>query len=384
MQVVDECRPASKCGERGSATHRLASLFDRKISHMSTYKAVIIGLTGIGARRPEPHGQLPLYGRMPASHAAAYHAHPQTEVVGVCDIRTEALDNFKKTWSDVWPQLRYYTDYRELLAQEQPDLVSVATPDHLHADITVDAAEGGAKAILCEKPIATTLADADRMIAAAEANNVLLSIEHTRRWASSFHKARELIRSGELGALRSMVCSMFSKRSMLFRNGTHMIDMLCFFAEAAPQWVFAELEAGFDHFTEYKGDGGRDPGQDPAASAYIHFANGVRAFYESVKVPFPGSQFSLTCEQGRIEVSDQECVLIRAETHRGNARMTVVPDEYQLTMQVAAVGELIHVLEQGGELVSSARSARQTLEIMLAMLKSHQLGNVRVNLPLAG
>lgn len=349
---------------------------------MPTYKAVIIGLTGIGARRPETSGRLPLYGPMPASHAAAYHAHPQTQVVGVCDIRQEVLDHFKKTWEDVWPDMRYYTDYRELLEKERPDLVSVATPDHLHADITVDAANGGAKAILCEKPIATTLADADRMIAAAEANHVLLSIEHTRRWAASFHKARELIRSGELGPLRSMVCSMFSKRSMLFRNGTHMIDMLCFFAEAAPEWVFAELEAGFDHFTEYKGDGGRDPGQDPSASGYIHFANGVRAFYESIKVPFPGSQFSLTCDNARIEISDQECILVRSDAHRGSSRMAVVADEYQMTMQAAAVAELIHVLEHGGELISSARSARQTLEIMLAMLKSHQLGNVRVNLPL--
>ena len=61
---------------------------------MNTYKAVIVGLTGIGARRPEESPDLPLYGVMPRSHAAAYYRHAQTEVVGVCDIRQEALDGF--------------------------------------------------------------------------------------------------------------------------------------------------------------------------------------------------------------------------------------------------------------------------------------------------
>ncbi len=207
-----------------------------------TYKAVIIGLTGIGARRPvEPSG-VPLYGGAPRSHAAAYHQHPQTEVVGVCDIRQAALDDFTREWGDVWSNVRGYTDYKTMLAVEQPDLVSVVTPDHLHADITVTAAaQPSVRAILCEKPIATTLADADRMIAAAAEHNVLLSIEHTRRWAPAFHAARELIRSGELGSLRSITVNMYSPRSMLFRNGTHMVDMLNFFAEAEPQWVFAEL-----------------------------------------------------------------------------------------------------------------------------------------------
>lgn len=349
---------------------------------MPIYKAVIVGLTGIGARRPAEPAGLPVYGAMPRSHAAAYHRHPQTEVVAVCDIRTEALDAFQREWADVWPNVRLYTDYRAMLAQEKPNLVSVCTPDHLHADITIAAATSGAKAILCEKPIATTLADADRMIAAAEANNVLLSIEHTRRWSPIFLKARELIRSGEFGPLRSITANMYSLRSMLFRNGTHLLDMICFFADSAPAWVFAELEEGFDHFTEYKSDGGHDPKTDPAASAYIHFANGVRAYYNSLKITMPGSQFELVCDKARIEVSDRELSVIHGMGHTEWARATLPVDDYMYTYQLAALAELIERLEQGGDLISPAREARKTLEIMLAMLKSHELGNVRVNLPL--
>ena len=256
---------------------------------MKTYNSAIVGLTPIGARRPAEDAETPLYGTMPRSHAAAYHRHPQTNVTAVCDIRPQALEDFKAQWGDVWPDMRLYTDYNEMLQQEPLEIVSVVTPDHLHADITVAAAEKGVKAILCEKPIATTLADADRMIAAAEANNVLLSVEHTRRWSPVFQKARELARQGDLGKLRIVVSNMYSPRSMLFRNGTHMVDMIVFFADSEPSWIFAELEEGFDYFTEYKSDGGHDPSSDPGASAYIHFANGVRAFYNGVKVPMSSS-----------------------------------------------------------------------------------------------
>jgi predicted dehydrogenase len=175
---------------------------------------------------------------------------------------------------------------------------------------------------------------------------------------------------------------MYSPRAMLFRNGTHLMDMICFFAEADPAWVFAELEEGFDHFTEYKSDGGHDPRTDPAASAYIHFANGVRAYYNSLKIPMPGSQFELVCDKARIEVSDRELTVIHGLGHGEWARATLPVDDYMYTYQLAAVAELIQVLEQGGSLISPANEARKTLAMMLAMLKSHELGNVRVNLPL--
>ena len=344
-----------------------------------TYRSVLIGLTGIGAARPAKTTNVPLFGEAPRSHAAAYAEHPQTNLVAVCDIRQESLDNFQKTWGDVWPDMRCYTDYREMFEREKPEIVSIATPDHLHAQITLDAVSSGARAILCEKPIATTLADAERMIEAAEANNVLLSIEHTRRWSPHFHAARELIRSGELGALRVVTANMYSRRSMLFRNGTHSVDLLCFFAESDPEWVFAHLEEGFDDYIEYRGDG-KDPAKDPAASAYVHFKNGVRAYYNSVKIDFPGSQFELVCDNGRLEISDRGITVIRGNSDLEWARSELVPPAYLYTHHTAAIAELINVMENGGELVSSGAEALKTVRIMLGILQSHHQGNVRVNL----
>jgi predicted dehydrogenase len=352
------------------------------MSSSKRYRAAIVGLTGIGATRPAETTGSALYGTMPNSHTSAYHRHPQTDVVAVCDIRPEALSEFTERWSDVWPDVRIYEDFSELLRKETPDLVSVATPDHVHADVTVAAVAHGAQAVLCEKPIATSLADADRMIEATEAAGVPLSIEHTRRWDPRYAKVKEILDGGEIGALRTVVCELFSRRAMLFRNGTHYIDVINWLAGSRPSWVVGELEEGFEDWTEYRGDGGRDPDKDPYASAYIRFDNGVRAFFNAHKVDFAGGQFSLTCDDGRIEVSDQFARIVRSESHYRWNTAPIIPGTYTMQRQLAAVGELIDVLENGGDLVSPAREARKTLEIILAILRSNSAGNVRTGLPL--
>ena len=345
-----------------------------------SYKAVIVGLTGIGGARPLESSD-PVYGMMPNSHASAYYRHPQTEVVAVCDLKQDMLDAFCDRWKDVWPNLKTYTNYQEMFDKEQPDMVSVVTPDHYHREVTLAAAESSARAILCEKPIATVLKDADAMIEAAKKNNVLLSIEHSRRWYPSYLQARALIQSGELGPLRTIVCEMFSSRAMMFRNGTHLIDMVCFFAGGNPSWVMADMEDGFEHFTEYKGDGGKDPATDPYTSAYVRFDNGVRGFINFYKTEFPGHQISLTCEKGRIEISDQTCELITPQPgSRWWSHAPMVPDQFMYTKQSGAVAELVDVLDNGGTLISPPEEARKTLQILLGIMDSHHNGNVRVNL----
>lgn len=349
---------------------------------LPTYRAVIVGLTGIGAGRPTSDPALPVYHPNPPSHAAAYHHHPRTELVGVCDLRPETLEDFRRRWQDAWPDLRYYTDCGQMLKAEKPDLVSIATSDHAHAALCVAAAQSGARAILCEKPIATTLADADRMIEATAARGVLLSVEHTRRWDPLFLKARELVRSGELGPLRTIVAELFSPRAMLFRNGTHFIDLFNFFAGTDPLWVVAELEEGFAEYREYRGDGGRNPDLEPYASAYIRFAGNIRAFYNSYKTTYPGSSFTLTCEEASLYLTDQGARLTKGNSHRELWTRDLNPGAFLHTRQLGAVDELIHVLEKGGELISPGQEARKALELTLAMLASHCRGNARVDLPL--
>lgn len=347
------------------------------------YRAAVVGLTGIGARRP-PAGSGGLRRPMGRSHVSCYVEHPRTELAAVCDLRSEALDEFRETWPDL-SDTAVHADFGELLAKERPDIVSVVTGDHVHADLTVAAAESGARAVFCEKPIATTLEDADRMIAACERNGVLLSIDHTRRWAPTFFEAQRMVASGALGAVRTLSAEHYGPRAMMFRNGTHLIDLLCFFSGAEPRWVTARLEPGFDHFDRYRGDGGKDPAQDPYASALIGFERDIRATYSAYKTEFNAGILTVTCDRGRLEFYNEHGRLLTSDSdgrRRELLSSPLDPGDYLYGHQLGAVDELVGVLDDGGSLVSPGTDARRTLEILLGILASQRNGHNRVDLPL--
>src|SRR5207244_1644394 len=159
-----------------------------------------------------------------------------------CDIVAAARDRFVSHWSGRWQGLRVYDDYRKLLEGERPDLVAVVTPDHLHTSPVLAAIEFGARGIFCEKPLATSLDDADQIVAAAASSGVAICVDYTRRWMPEFVEARRLVRSGAIGRLSQIVLQTGGPRAMLFRNHTHMIDLLNYYAEADPDWVAAQLE----------------------------------------------------------------------------------------------------------------------------------------------
>ena len=341
------------------------------------YRVCIIGLTGIGSGKPLVDSEAGYGAVVPHSHAAAYSMLSQTQIVGVCDLRQDRLDQFKQTWAQSLPNLEYHTDYQKMIDELSPDILSVVTSDNRHADIVVFAATAGISGIFCEKPIATTLADADRMIEAVEKNGVAMTINHSRRWRPIFRPVMEELRNGSIGTLRRIVCSYGGPRAMLFRNGTHMVDTMYMFADSDPQWVFAELEEGHEDYWPYQGDGGRTSELEPAVSGYIHFKNGVRAFYNNAKRMFGRRDWELFGTEGCITVSDQH-----AEIETESGKRKIDPQYHTYVDSPAAIRELISVMENGGRTCSPPRQARKVLEVLLAFMASQKKGNARINLPL--
>lgn len=91
-----------------------------------------------------------------------------------------------------------YTDVAELLAHPSLDAVIIATPARFHTNVVVQAAEAG-KAVFCEKPMALTLEDAERAVAAANAAGVPLQVGFNRRWDQAFAEGRAAIDAGKVG-----------------------------------------------------------------------------------------------------------------------------------------------------------------------------------------
>jgi len=343
-----------------------------------SYRIGIIGCGGISSHRAS---ESPLFGSNPGTHAMAYSEIPQCHVVAVSDIVPANAERFVKTWGDVWSDVHAHTDHKQMLAQEKLDIVSITTPDSKHADVLIDTANAGIRGIFCEKPLATTTADADRMVKAIEDNNVIVNVDHTRRWNPLFHEARNIIRQGKIGTLQTIVATLGGQRAMMFRNGTHIIDMVCFMAESNPSWVFAELEDGYSEYWKYDGDGGYDPKTEPSVSGYIHFENGVRAFYNCDKLIPSMSDWELTGSNGRICVNDTRLELWTLENGSLSSRIVNSPF-YRFTGMECAIREIIHCIETGEKTISDAKEAAKTVEIMIGMLESQRLGNARVNLPL--
>lgn len=92
----------------------------------------------------------------------------------------------------------WHADWRELVKDPAVEAVYVSTPVYLHAEQAVAAAEAG-RHVLCEKPLALTAAECERMNAAAEANGVLLGVAYYRRFYPAVERVRELLESGEIG-----------------------------------------------------------------------------------------------------------------------------------------------------------------------------------------
>lgn len=127
-------------------------------------------------------------------HAESFARVPNCEVVAVASPNLHHVVDFAKQ-HDI---PRALTNFRELLKIDELDLVSIALPTDLHADVAIAAAEAG-KHVICETPLATSLADAAAMIAACDESGVQLMYAESLCFAPKYVRARELVNSGALG-----------------------------------------------------------------------------------------------------------------------------------------------------------------------------------------
>jgi predicted dehydrogenase len=352
-----------------------------------TRRVALVGLSWISTDLPGEASDPTLGTAIPYSHASAIAAIPGLEIVAGCDIVESARATFLDHWSSRWPDLKVYDDYREMLQTERPEIVAVVTPDHLHAAVVEAAVEAGVRGIFCEKPLATTLEEADRIVAAVRGAGVTMNVNYTRRWYPDFVEARRLVRDGTIGKLSQIVVQMGGPRSMLFRNHTHSIDLINFLADSDPVWVWAELEPGFeDYGTAYAGDGGNDPATEPGANYYIVYANGVRAYLTGMKDTVGlDTMVTLTGPEARIIV-DLEGVRMHSVHHEdirtkpGVTTIQRLSPHWTVAGMQAAVNDLVTAMDEGRDPASPPEAARATVAITQAILESQARGNVKVQL----
>lgn len=168
---------------------------------------------------------------------------------------------------------------------------------------------------------------------------------------------------------------------MLFRNGTHLIDAICFFADADPLTISGLLDDEHRNYPPfYSGDGGRDPASDPGGSALITFTNGVRAFVNASKGTPETFELDVFGETGRIRVGNTLAEICRYNEHV--AATTQLPRIYTIRSHIfAAINELIQLVEHGGTPTSSGADGRRVLSILLGFLQSNAGNGIPITFP---
>ena len=155
---------------------------------------------------------------LPYGHAPGYAAVPETEIVAAADIDQTRLD----TWCDRFGVTARYTDYRDMLASEDLDLVSTTTHAVARAPAVIAAAEAGVRGIYAEKALCASVAELDDILATCQRRNTHLVYGAMRRYWAGFETARKFLDSGALGSPLSVLIGCAGTPA--FHGGSHFID----------------------------------------------------------------------------------------------------------------------------------------------------------------
>ena len=323
---------------------------------MRTWRAAILGCGGRGR-----------------GHAAGYAAAEHAEIVAVADPFRENADRLAAEHGS--PAI--YADYRALLAEQKPEVVSICTWPDLHREMVEAAVGAGVRAIHCEKPMAPTWGEALAMHQACTAAGVTLTFCHQRRFAAPFRVARDLLRAGQIGEVVRVegYCPNF------FDWGTHWFDMFHFYNDETPAaWVIGQIDTSEEH-TVF------GVPVETSGVSQVEFQNGVSALLFTGRAPqtprlsplAPRVGIVIHGSEGRLEIGNADGPRLRL---RRFAHPDAAPELPALAdATILSVLNLLECLESGEEPeLSSARSLRAT-ELIFATYESSRR-RARIHLPL--
>ncbi|MFO7967187.1 MAG: Gfo/Idh/MocA family oxidoreductase [Archaeoglobaceae archaeon] len=190
-------------------------------------------------------------GVMGKHHARVYSEHPDLELVGVSDVNR---DEGKRVASNYGTT--YFPDYMDLLEADL-DLLSIAVPTSLHADIALNAADYGIN-MLIEKPISKSIEEAESIINAARENNVKVMVGHIERFNPAVVKLKEMVDKGEFGKIITISgrrIGPFNPRirdvGIIIDLAVHEIDVFSYIFGKVAQEVYTVAGNNFHTMEDY-------------------------------------------------------------------------------------------------------------------------------------
>lgn len=308
-------------------------------------------------------GQIAVKGHIPSIMGIE-----EASIVAISDVNPDAL----KAATETIGKVATYTDYHELLADPNVDVVIVATPNWLHKEQAVAAFDAG-KHVFCEKPLGIDLEECEAILAAQKRSGKLLQVGHELRYSKLFQTAREKVAAGLIGQVQMMVFQEFrfpllsgwrqtgKTGGVMLEKNSHFFDLFNWFAKSEPVRV--------------TGIGGNNVNKDSPLIDHcivtVEYQNNIRATLIMCLFSEHGSQpiLDIVGDKGRliIHVEDQRLIHYTRDNaepqewtfeEKGDGLLHfAIPDEHQA---------FIRCIRQGEPVLVDGESAHRTMRVALA------------------
>jgi scyllo-inositol 2-dehydrogenase (NAD+) len=256
---------------------------------MSKIKKPIVCLIGPG--RIGMTLELDKLRKKPATHFGMWNSNKRVNFLAVCDKDKEKQKIAKKLKKSIL----FYTDYKLMIKDLKPDIVSISTWKDSHYKITSDCLDLGIKNIVLEKPLANNIQQAKNIIKKIEKKKANVIINHRRRFDKEIIKLKNKIKKGLIGDIRQVSCNYVYG---LLTTGTHMIDTLRMLLEPVAGEVTHVIgfKNSFKNFL---------PPDDVNIDGVIFFKNGLKVSMHSHDIKdYDIFDFNIYGTKGKILITD--------------------------------------------------------------------------------
>lgn len=333
-------------------------------------KVALVGCGRIGAQTSDRLRESLPKGWLPLSHAEAIKSISGLELVALCDIDEERLSWASETYS----VKACYADYKSLISEVKPDILSIATRTFGRSEIIEFASDHGVRGIHSEKPLSRNMVDCKKALCAVARNGVKLTYGTTRRFMDIYRKAKKIMKSGEIGEIVEI--SIQHGRTLLMWNHPHSVDLLLFLSDCFNvSYVQATCSINPSSVNEKVVD------DDPIVDhAFVKFENGINGIITSAS----GLNTHISGTDGSLIVAaNGSWIEIHKKTNKDSPyhhHITKLEAAPEMSGTQRAFRDLEMAVRENKELSIEPEEIALSQNILLCFVLSSQRGGIRLPL----
>ncbi len=322
-------------------------------------------------------------------HVQALQVMKNVEVIQICDIKEERAKEYGEKFNIAWT-----TNYDEMLANNNIDIIDIVVPSGLHADLGIKAAQA-AKHVIVEKPIDVTLEKADALIDACNKSDVTLAVISQMRYFDSVLKMYDIINSGKLGKILQGDAYIKWFRSNEYYasggwRGTKKLDGGGAFMNQGVHFVdlLLSVMGNVKTVTGRVKTAARDIEVEDIGMAMLEFDSGAYGIIQASTAIYPGfpARLEINGTKGTLIFEGDDIKLVDIEGEeiysKDDSKTDGASDplDIEYVPYIREFEDVINAIEEKRQPIVSGQEARKALEVILAIYKSSEIGK-SVKLP---